>query len=239
MRKEVLEVVKPLSEEIRKLYGDKLLSIAVYGSSATLHYIPKKSNINLLVILEEINMNDLEKYIKIGRKWMKKGVVVPLFLTKEEIETSSDVFPLEFLDMKERHYILFGEDLLEKIQVEKPNLRRQLEFELKGKLLRLRHIFMEVGAKPREVIRLIVLTITSLIPLIRGILYLLGEDVPSSPEEMIRTLSKKLHLREEIFNEAWQLKKGKELRGERLRNLYTEFHEELEKLTQVVDRLEC
>ena len=58
-------------------------------------------------------------------------MINPVFFTEDYIIRSTDVFPIEFLDMKENHVTLYGKDLFEAIAVDTKNLRFQCEQEIK------------------------------------------------------------------------------------------------------------
>ena len=59
-------------------------------------------------------------------------------MTPEYIRTSLDVFPVEFLNFKLIHATVFGEDIFESLEINRMDLRRQCERELKVKLVSLR-----------------------------------------------------------------------------------------------------
>ncbi len=96
---------------------------------------------NLLFVVNKLDFNDLEQIKDIVNK--NKTNVVPLFFTKEELENASDVFPLEFLDIKQPHELLYGEeDIVNQIKFDKTNVRKQVEFELRSKLIHLRENYI-------------------------------------------------------------------------------------------------
>lgn len=238
MRPEIEKIARDFTEDIRKLYGKKLISLFLYGSAAGEDYIPGKSDINLLVVLEEINVGDLDLYLKIKKKWERKKVVTPLFLTEDYIRRSLDVFPIEFLDLKEKHVTLYGRDLLAELTIDPANLRLQIESEIKGKLLRLRQSYMELEGKPGKVKKLLDIALSSLTPAFRNLLRLVGEEVPLSKPEILEKIAKRFGLDSDLFSRWWRLKTG-EMKAStaEIRKLFGEVHEEIEKLMDIVDGL--
>ena len=238
MRPEIEKIARDFTEDIRKLYGKKLISLFLYGSAAGEDYIPGKSDINLLVVLEEINVGDLDLYLKIKKKWERKKVVTPLFLTEDYIRRSLDVFPIEFLDLKEKHVTLYGRDLLAELTIDPANLRLQIESEIKGKLLRLRQSYMELEGKPEKVKKLLDIALSSLTPAFRNLLRLVGEEVPLSKPEILEKIAKRFGLDSDLFDRWWRLKTG-EMKAStaEIRKLFGEVHEEIEKLMDIVDGL--
>ncbi len=49
---------------------------------------------------------------------------LPLFLTEEQINSSTDIFPIEFLDMQENYTVIYGKDVLRDISVDIKNLQK-------------------------------------------------------------------------------------------------------------------
>ncbi len=237
MLEEVRKIAEQFTEDIKQLYGDKLVAVILYGSGAGDDFIPGKSNLNFLIVLNEININDLEKYIKICRKWEKKRVVVPLFLTDDYIKRSLDVFPIEFFDLKEKHVILYGKDILAELEIDPANLRLQIESEIKGKLLRLRESYIELEGKPKKIRRLLEVALNAFTPAFRNLLRLVGEDVPTSKPEILMRIAERFNLDREIFKRWWELKTGTKFSDADIKYLFGQLHEEIEKLMDIVDEL--
>ncbi len=127
--------VKSYLEKLVDLYQDKILSIAVYGSVAAGDFVPKVSDVNMVIIFDRLEFTDFKKGLKLINRGIKNRISAPLFLTKEYIQRSLDVFPAEFLEMKDNHINLYGEDLLSSLNIDESNLRLYCEQQLKGKLI--------------------------------------------------------------------------------------------------------
>jgi predicted nucleotidyltransferase len=123
--------------DFKACYGDDLLSVIVYGSAAGGHFDPKRSDINVLVVLSAMTLPLVERSQALQEKWMKKRFSRPLFMDREYIDSSIDSFPIEFLAMKESYAVVIGEDVLKGLKVDGRDLRIQVERELKGKWLHL------------------------------------------------------------------------------------------------------
>src|SRR5262249_33717493 len=77
----------------------------------------------------------------------------PLFFTRSQLEKSIDVFPIEWLDIQERHLRIEGEDLFQTLEVPRTYLRLQCEHELRGKHIQLRQAYLLSPAKGAEMER--------------------------------------------------------------------------------------
>ena len=75
------EIFDEFKGEYVSLFGDDLLAIILYGSGARGEYIPKKSDINFLIVLTDDGMERLGDATGLVGKWEKRSVPVPLFLT--------------------------------------------------------------------------------------------------------------------------------------------------------------
>ena len=67
----------------------------------------------------------------------------PLFMTKRNMDMSLDSFPIEWLEIQERHLLLEGEDVVGTLEVPQTYLRLQCEHELRGKLIQLRQAYLD------------------------------------------------------------------------------------------------
>ena len=66
-----------------------------------------------------------------------------LTLTTSDLNTSTDVFPIKFLDMQQDYEVLAGDDVVKELEVSRDNLRFRCEQEIKNLMLRLRAMYMQ------------------------------------------------------------------------------------------------
>ena len=45
--------------DVELLFGNHIVSLIVYGSAATEEYVPKKSDVNILVVLDDVGIQNL------------------------------------------------------------------------------------------------------------------------------------------------------------------------------------
>ena len=109
------EKIKPFLEEILNKYLGKIHSIHVTGTCITDDFNIKRSDINSIFVLKEMDLKFLELIAPLGKKYGKNKVAAPLIMTPEYIERSLDVFPVEFLNFKLIHATALGDDILENI----------------------------------------------------------------------------------------------------------------------------
>ena len=205
---DITEISQSLVDDYRKVLGNDLISVILYGSAVTEEYVPKKSDLNFLIVLSEEGIEKLHLVYDLVAKWRKKRVGTPLFLTKAYIDSSLDTFPIEFLNIKRNYTVVFGEDILEGLSFEKEFVRMQCERELKGKLLLLRERYVGTKGKVKALRSLISGTFPTFIFVFKGLLYLLDREVPATKRETVSTLAKALDLDQELFLSLLQIKEG-------------------------------
>ena len=115
----VRETLRPYLAQVQKLFGDALEAVILYGSAAGGEYVPGKSNINLLVLLTTQDTELLKQYAALHKRWQKEQIVVPLFLTQAELRSSLELFPLEYLEIREQHILLAGRDPFPELRIER------------------------------------------------------------------------------------------------------------------------
>ena len=236
--KDPTDIFNELTKDYQDIYGKDLVSIILYGSAASGNYIPKKSDINFLIVLSEAGINRLQQSFKTVEKWHKRNVSTPLFLTKSYISSSLDSFPIEFLNMQKSYQVVFGEDVLKELSFEKRHLRLQCERELKGKLLQLRQAYLESRGKPNS------LSLSLKIRLL--LLYLFFGHCSSSKIRMYlrnrRTCSllfpRNWGVAEQTFVELLKVKEGTvKLSSAALNALFEDYIKEIRTLVYTVDQL--
>ncbi len=232
----VRKVLVPFSQAMIALHGDNLKSISLYGSAVGEDFIPKKSNINLLLVMERIDPPDLKMSLKLINQGRKKGII-PLLLTIEHMKSSTDTFPIEFLEMKENYILIYGKDTLGELEIDSRNIRHQCEQQLKGGLIRLYQVYLEIGMKEKRIRSLLINSLTSFVPIFRSLLRLKGKALPVKKREIIGDLEKEFAVNGGIFLKVLEMKEGKKVE-DNLERLFGDYIEEVEKLCIICDKME-
>lgn len=145
-----------LVAQLTQALGANLVAVVLYGSAASDEHVAGYSDHNIMVIAESLTNDTLQRLGQTARAWQEAGNPPPLLLTRREWLGSSDVFPMEYADIIERHKVLVGGLPLDDVHVASSDLRLQVEQEALGKLLRLRRAVMMAGtdtARQRDVLR--------------------------------------------------------------------------------------
>ncbi|MBU0700162.1 hypothetical protein KKE26_02520 [bacterium] len=222
------------------IYATNLKSIMIYGSAAQKEdFVPGRSNINLLIILNEITLSDLKKGAKLVSMGKIHKKIVPLFLTLRHINTSSDVFPIEFLEMRENHVLIYGDEIFDSIVIQPENIRLQCESTLKGQLIKLRQAYLELAAKPELLERLMIDSMTGLMPTLRNTLRLKGRAVVTiKKHEVINQLKEEYGVDAVPLLKVWhsKLRVIKLAKGE-VESVFEQYLDVIQCLAIAIDKL--
>lgn len=228
-----------LVERLRAAHGDNLASIVLYGSVAA-GESGKRSDYNLLVVLNRIAAEDLHASQDAMLDWLKAGQPVPVYFTLEELQRAADVFPIEFLQMEKARKVLFGSDLFEFIEISPANLRHQTEYELRTKLIQLRRLYIPASTSVEKLLTLMSDSLSSFAALFRAVLILHGEEPPAANADSVHATVRLLGLEESPFERIleWRKKGGSKLTETEANNTFSAYMHQIERAIQAVDRIE-
>lgn len=228
-----------LAHELEIIYGDEIKSVVLYGSAAGENHSQKFSDYNIFCVLSNPTPALLAKSNRVIRKWVRRGNPPPLFFGMDHFERSLDVFPIEFLDMMDRHGVLFGGDPFEDARVDKKNLRHQCESELKGKLLHLRAFYAANCHKPKRLARMMVDSFPAFLAAFRSTLRLAGEKPAGGSDGIVEKAAQIAKFNPEIFLEIVAIRHGTSYlpRGDEALAAFERYLTELEVITTFVDRM--
>ena len=196
------------TKKVQEALGENLVSVIVFGSSATDETRSRYSDTNTLIVSKKLGMSELKRLASAIKHWGRQGNPPPLLFTRNRFLESVDVFPIEYLDMQERHRVLYGEDMLADIEVDIRHLRYQLEHELKGKLLHLRDAYITTDGKPKRVAEILTRSYSTLQILFRAALRLYDRNQEVSKSQAISILSERIDFDAAAFAKMESLKMG-------------------------------
>ncbi|MBC7185742.1 MAG: nucleotidyltransferase domain-containing protein [Calditrichaeota bacterium] len=231
------EIFEAFVADYRALFGEQLVSIVLYGSGARGEYVRKRSDINFLIVLSEEGMKEIGKALPVVAKWRKRNVSTPLFMTPEYIASSLDSFPMEFLSLKQHHRVVFGQDPLQQLEIDRKLLRLQCEREVKGKLLHLREAYLATEGRRDRLAALVRRSLTAFVPLFEALLVLKDAEVPRSKKEVITAAVEAFGLDPAVFTQLLHVWSGEKLDRQALDRLVQQYAWEVRRLALTVDAM--
>jgi len=183
MREAVDRIVTPFLAQVDAALGSGY-SAVLYGSAARSDFVPGRSDINLMLILDDVSPRTLGALGGAFGAWRKSGDEPPLVIGRSEWARATDVFPIEITDMRCGYEVPRGPDPVAGLTVAPADLRHALEREFRGKLLRLRQGYVAAAGDPRALGTVAGQSAGTVMVLLRALLVLLGRPVPREPLEL-------------------------------------------------------
>lgn len=228
-------ILQSFTQGLKDIYREELLSLILYGSAVSGEFVDKHSNLNLLVVLKNTDLENLKRSSTLIRKFNK---ISTLFLTEDYITNSTDIFPIEFLDMQENYFVLYGKDVFKDIQIDIRNLRFQCEQELKAKLLKLRQTYLLINNNTPALRSLLFMSFTSVLHILRNVLRIKGRKPPYLKHEVLKELASEFKIDIHVWEKILAAKnKHIKLSGKDIEPLFVNFVKELELIVNIVDKL--
>jgi len=232
----LMKSFKLFLEEVLAGYRQPLHSVVITGSALTADFDPKRSDINSVFVLEQMDLQFLSVLAPLGKKYGKKGIAAPLIMTPDYIKRSLDVFPIEFLNLKLLHHKVSGEDIFRNIEIRRTDLRYQCERELKGKLIGLRQAYLRSAGDRKVLSENIIASIPAYMPLFRAIIFLFGKAPPINNDEVLAALHEVSKIDIGAFRAVLRLKKERSrLSLPELNTLFRDYYNATEKLGDMTD----
>jgi len=232
------EIFSEIIDDYKGLFGDDLISIILYGSGAGQNYRPGRSDINFMIVLTEEGIERLHKAFKVVETWQKRKVAIPLFLTELYVESSMDVFPIEYLNFQRNHVLVYGKDILEGLSFDRELVRLQCEREVKGKLLLLREAYMETGGKGKALRDVIGQSIGAFIAIFDALLYVKEQEIPNERREVVNLTCNAFGLDAGLFQKLLDFKEEViKPKDTQTKSLFQDYLKEVRKLSKIVDTL--
>ncbi len=223
-------------KDVQRVFGDSLDGVLLYGSAVRGEFLPGRSNLNIVLVVKSTKADQLKKYSALHRRWAKEQIVVPLFVTQADLPAMSLVFPLEYLEIQEQHRLLAGQDPFVGFKVDQRHLLAEVLQSLRGNLLRVRQRFIEGGGTEEAVTILLPLSLTAILPCLRGVQRLLGRPVLSQGEPLLKDIETLLSLDLSGLRDAWLLKRGQISPGQKeIPRLMERYLESVERLVRSVE----
>lgn len=183
MRESVAKVVDTFLTDTDAALGTGY-SAVLYGSAARGDFVPGRSDINLMLITGELSPQLLRSLGPAFSQWRKASTEPPLVMSRAEWDRATDAFPIEITDMQSAYQVVRGADPLHGVRVERADLRKGLEREFRGKLMRLRQGYATYAPDPAALGALGLQSAATILVLLRGLLTLIGKPVPKDPLEL-------------------------------------------------------
>jgi hypothetical protein len=232
-------ILGELVDRMQKAHKERLVSVVLYGSAATEDGKDRLSDFNVLCVLDRITPDELAASEHVFRWWREMKNPAPLLMSEAEVSGSTDCFAIEFTDMKERHNILFGADVMKDLEIDYSFYRAQVEHEFRAKLLRLRQKAGGVLSEPDLLLRLMADSISTFCVLFRHALRLGGGQPKFGKRDVVAAAQQAFGIDPAPFNTLLDLREDS-IKPKAVESgpLFARYLKEIELVVDAVDRME-
>ncbi len=214
-------------ERLKEEFKERLISVGLHNIGVT-SFIQKNG---IFIVLDKNEPEDLMVIKKLYVKFRKK-YSTPLIGSEKFFRDAADVFCMETLELKENAEILYGKNIFSELEVKPENLRKQIEYELRSKLVILKGAFVDLPLDRKVIDNITYRSMYNFLLILRNLLRLKGKLVndPSLIEVFEETFGVEL--------EAFKiLRDSGKLPFEKLLEIFKKYLKEVEELVEISDKI--
>ena len=225
-------------EPVRAALGPEFVAAYLTGSVLVQGFDERHSGVNVLIVARTLDLDVLDAISQRLPEPKKPPRFDPLFLTLRQVEKSLDVFPIEWVDIQERHMLLEGNDVLGGLDVPRANLRLQLEHDLRRTMIGLRQSYLAHAKHPDRLEDTLRRAASGFATLCRTLLRLQGESPPADTPRVIERVADVYGLQAEGLLAAHLVRYAEHhYRGAEVLAHYRKFLVEVDRLVNAIDQM--
>lgn len=180
------------ARRIGQLLGDSLRGLAIYGAAVEGHFDPEHHAVRSVLVLASADLLWIRKLAEAGSGERRWRFAPPLVLTPQALDRSRDTFPLELLEIQQWHVNLLGDEFFAPLLFEARDMRLQCERELKVLEIAMHQGLLASHGHDERLSLLSADLSDSLLRVLRGLLWLTGEQGPQPRFHLIEAVEKRL-----------------------------------------------
>jgi hypothetical protein len=184
----VVTALREFVAATRETFHGALRSVVVFGSAAE-GRMRRLSNVNVIVVADAFEPAQLRQLSPVYAGLFSAVRLTSMMLRVTEIDAAASADPVKFDDIRARHRVIFGEDLLSSLVIDPHALRRALLNDLLESDIRLRERYLHEVGQPERLERVIVDVSSALRACAASLLRLRGE-APASPKLALEALTR-------------------------------------------------
>jgi predicted nucleotidyltransferase len=144
----VRRVVDDLLSQARDAFGANLRSVILYGSGAE-GRLRATSDVNLLFVLTRFDAS-ADSFREPFRHARAAANVAAMFVLASELDDAGEAFAQKFADIGRRHVVLYGDDVVSRLDISRPALVRRVKQVLLNLTIRLREAYLERSLREEQ-----------------------------------------------------------------------------------------
>ena len=224
---------------IEETEGDNLVTIVLYGSAVKGGYNEHTSDINVLLVLQDVSIQVLDRLAEPIHYAAQEFGIAVMVSEPKDLNRSTDVFPIKFRDIQLNHVILVGEDVLEPLQIDETHLRLRCEQEFKNLMWRMRYFYLHRKHRPELIEATILSVFSNLLMATETLLYLQTGQHLNTKEKIIEQAVKELDYPKALLKKLMALQQTKlKPKAEELKEMYEDLMQLVAFAADLADRFE-
>lgn len=216
---------------VEQVAGGNLAGLTVFGAVLSPGFDAAVMSAASVVVLNEIDLRLVRRLGEEGPKLGGMGIGAPLMMTPGYIVASLDTFPLEMLEIYQRHATLSGKDYFADLSFKDTDMRLQCEREFKRLLIQLRQGLLTAAGRDDVLAQVGTAIGSDLLRALRGLLWLKGEKQPQ-PRDAVIQAAERL-----TGGSLSGVRHASQPHGERGWEMFESLYNDVARLAKVADEL--
>jgi predicted nucleotidyltransferase len=165
--------------------GENLYSCILYGSAVRGGFVPKVSDLNVLIILND----STPQAHSVIASAISSGVAIdPFVFTRRGMERSFEAFAVKLMSIKRDYEVLAGADPLAELKIDEDKVRFLCDQAIRNLRLRTVHAFIILKKDKKRYAQFLVNSTSTLVISLSNVLRSAGTEVPPSFNDRIPVL---------------------------------------------------
>jgi hypothetical protein len=202
------EITEQLKEEYRTLFGDNLLSIALYNVPEGSRDGFEGQGISLLIVFKKLDPDTISHVRTIVADLSFKDNLSPLLVEEEELFDVASCFPVELLAAKERYEILYGKDVLKDLIVSAEDLALKAKLEIMKFYVRGRHTLAFSHDDPALLLKALTREVPHCVNALRALLIVKKKHAPVEASHIVERAAEEFSIDAAVLGQALKAQEG-------------------------------
>ncbi len=214
-------------ERLKEHFTNRLISVGLHNLGVT-SFLNRNG---VFIVLDRVEPDDLMKIKGVYFRF-KKHYSTPMVVNRSFFKKAADVFCMEILELKENAVILYGENPFSGLEVRDEDLRRQIEYELRSKLLTLKGAFIDLPLDRKVIDNIAYRSMYNFLLILRNMMRLKGKLINDAT--VVEEFEKMFGVSLNAFK---VLRDTPDMKFDKLLDVFKEYLKEVEELVEISDRL--
>lgn len=234
------EKIEHFVQRIVMFSREKLQAVYLYGDVTRADFNLEHSPVQAMLVFQEVSTDLLEIIAPAARQAQQDFKLTLKILSREDLRSSADVFPMEFFEAKEKRFLLYGTHLFQNMSISLEDLRRSCELELKRELFQLRSYFALHLNKPQALLEKALGSLPVFLGHLDRALFLKSGLFCGSNAEIIEKSNEAFRIDRKLLLRLQQLKDVTDLPKDPIEilHLYNKYLYALQKMARLIDKYE-